>query len=179
MRPSTRPRDRDVREQRLGPTLDVLGAGLHKHGERSRTAPQQRQAPRDMQTGQSIRACLRREVPADHEARSQASAGPLLGSRSRTSKAKPRQDAAGTAAGRGVVRTHKHSFGGSRPWKPKRNADHDRSTLRCSERESRLVRSGDVEWRRGVANDLRHNARRGRSVPQSGAGHSSRPHTSE
>ena len=33
--------------------------------------PQQKQAPPDMQTGQSIRACLRRGVPADHEAHSQ------------------------------------------------------------------------------------------------------------
>ena len=33
---------------------------------------QQQQAPPDMQTGKSIRARLRREVPTDHEARSQA-----------------------------------------------------------------------------------------------------------
>ena len=118
----------------LWPSAGRARCRLAQARERSRTAPQQRQAPREMQTGQSIRACLRREVPADHEARSQASAGPRPGSRSRTSKAKPRQDAAGTAAGRGVVRTQKHSFGGGRPWKPKRNANHDRPTLRCSER---------------------------------------------
>ena len=34
-------------------------------------APQQ-QAPPDMRTGQSAKACLRREVPTDHEARGQA-----------------------------------------------------------------------------------------------------------
>ena len=39
--------------------------GLHEHGR------QQRQAPPDMMTGQSIRTCLRREVPTDHEAHSQ------------------------------------------------------------------------------------------------------------
>ena len=33
---------------------------------------QQEQAPPDKQTGQSIRACLRREVPTDHEAHSQS-----------------------------------------------------------------------------------------------------------
>ena len=33
--------------------------------------PQQKQAPPDMQTGQSIRAFLRQGVPADHEAHSQ------------------------------------------------------------------------------------------------------------
>ena len=46
---------------------------------------QQVQAPPDMLTGQSIRTCLRRKVPTDHEAHS--------------------QDAAGTAAGTSVVRT--------------------------------------------------------------------------
>ena len=35
--------------------------GLREHGR------QQEQAPPDMLTGQSIRACLRREVPTDHE----------------------------------------------------------------------------------------------------------------
>ena len=39
--------------------------GLHEHGR------QQEQAPPDMQTGQSIRACLRREVPTDIEPHSQ------------------------------------------------------------------------------------------------------------
>ena len=44
--------------------------GQHKHG-RSRRL-QQQQAPPDMRTGQSAKACLRREVPTDHEARGQA-----------------------------------------------------------------------------------------------------------
>ena len=39
--------------------------------EEEHKTPQQKQAPPDMQTGQSIRACLRRGVPADHEAHSQ------------------------------------------------------------------------------------------------------------
>ena len=43
--------------------------GQHKHGRAE--APQQ-QAPPDMRTGQSAKACLRREVPTDHEARGQA-----------------------------------------------------------------------------------------------------------
>ena len=55
-----------------------------------------------MLIGQSKQVCLLREVPADHEAHS--------------------QNAAGTAAGMSVVRTLKHSLGGSRPWKP----NHDR-----------------------------------------------------
>ena len=44
--------------------------GQHKHG-RSRRL-QQQQAPPDMRTSQSAKACLRREVPTDHEARGQA-----------------------------------------------------------------------------------------------------------
>ena len=39
--------------------------GLHEHGR------QQELAPPDMRTGQSAQACLRREVPTDHEAHSQ------------------------------------------------------------------------------------------------------------
>ena len=64
-RPSTRPRG--------GWTCSVRGQ--HKHG-RSRETPQQ-QAPPDMQTGQSSRACLCREVPADHEAHSRPQRGQL------------------------------------------------------------------------------------------------------
>ena len=40
--------------------------GLHEHGR------QQEQAPPEMWTGQSAQACLRREVPTDHEAHSQS-----------------------------------------------------------------------------------------------------------
>ena len=40
--------------------------------EEEHKTPQQKQAPPDMQTGQSIRACLRRGVPADHEAHSRS-----------------------------------------------------------------------------------------------------------
>ena len=60
-RPSTRPGGKDIR--------DVIAAFTAQAREEHKT-PQQ-QAPPDMQTGQSIRACLRREVPADHEAHSQ------------------------------------------------------------------------------------------------------------
>ena len=49
--------------------------GQHKHG-RSRETPQQ-QAPPDIQTGQSAYACLRRELPADHEAHSRPQRGQL------------------------------------------------------------------------------------------------------
>ena len=38
---------------------------------------QRQQAPPDMQTGQSVYTCLRREVPADHETHSQAQQGQL------------------------------------------------------------------------------------------------------
>ena len=38
---------------------------------------QQQQAPPDMMTGQSIRTCLRREVPTDHEAHSHTQRGQL------------------------------------------------------------------------------------------------------
>ena len=54
----------------------------------------QQQAPPDMQTGQSIRACLRRGVPADHEAHSRS--------------------------GDNCEESQRLSFGGSRPRRPKR-----------------------------------------------------------
>ena len=66
--------------------------GQHKHG-RSRETPQQQQAPPDMRTGQSAQACLRREVPTDHEARSHT-------------------HAAGTAAGGTSADHTRESFGG-------------------------------------------------------------------
>ena len=66
----TRPRDGDIREQRPDAALDVLSA-VCASTEMSRTAPQL-QAPPDMLTGQSKQACLRRRVPTDHEAHSQA-----------------------------------------------------------------------------------------------------------
>ena len=53
----------------------------------------QQQAPPDMQTGQSIRACLRRGVPADHEAHSRS--------------------------GDSCEESQRLSFGGSRPRRPK------------------------------------------------------------
>ena len=53
--------------------LDVLCAAC-TNAERSSAAPQQ-QAPPDMQTGLSVYACLRREVPTHHEARSRAQQG--------------------------------------------------------------------------------------------------------
>ena len=48
---------------------DRLAAGTAQARE-EQEAPQQ-QAPPDMRTGQSAKACLRREVPTDHEARGQ------------------------------------------------------------------------------------------------------------
>ena len=74
-----------------------------------------------MQTGQSIRACLRREVPADHEAHSQTHRRQLRrvaqsfgGSAPRRPKqeAGPRQDAAKEAAGTSVARAEhaKHGY---------------------------------------------------------------------
>ena len=73
--------------------------GQHKHG-RSRETPQQ-QAPPDMRTGQSAKACLRREVPTDHEARSHT-------------------HAAGTAAGGTSADHTRESLGGSATRRPKR-----------------------------------------------------------
>ena len=69
----TRP---DIREQRPDAALDVLSAGTAQ-ARGSRETPQQPQAPPDMQTGQSSRACLCREVPADHEAHSRSQRGQL------------------------------------------------------------------------------------------------------
>ena len=69
-RPSTRrPRD-GFRERRPDAASVVLAVGTAQARE-EQDAPQQ-QAPPDVQTGQSAKACLRREVPTDHEARGQA-----------------------------------------------------------------------------------------------------------
>ena len=109
------------------------GCRLARARRRSRTAPQ-RQAPPHMLTGQSIRACLRREVPADHEA-------------------------------------HSQSFGGAAARRPKRNehADHDRHTLRWSERaDSR----GVATWESRAGIDQAEHARHGRIRTQ--VGHLSR-----
>ena len=65
-RPSSRHRDGYIREQRPDAALDLLGAGLREHGIRAEWLYQQPQAPPDMMTGQSIRTCLRREVPTEH-----------------------------------------------------------------------------------------------------------------
>ena len=111
---SSRPRDGDIREQRPDAALDVLGAGLREHGK------QQSQAPPDMLTGQSIRACLRRAVTTDHEAHS--------------------QDAAGIVVGTSVVRTLKQSFGGSALRRPKRKHDEPEETsARSQEAEQSKV----------------------------------------
>ena len=82
--------------------------------EEEHKTPQQKQAPPDMQTGQSIRACLRRGVPADHEAHSRSgdsceesqrlSFGGSAPRRPKQGKAGPRQDAAKEAAGTSVAR---------------------------------------------------------------------------
>ena len=59
----------DIREQR--PDAARAWCSRYEHGKRAERLFQQEQAPPDMLTGQSTRACLRREVPADHEAHSQ------------------------------------------------------------------------------------------------------------
>ena len=120
-RPSTKPRDGDIREQRLDAALVVFSAACTSTG-RSRKAPQQ-QAPPDMLIGQSIRTCLRRVVPTDHEAYS--------------------QDAAGTAAGTSVVRTRELrrlslSFGGSAPQRPKQTKPDQGKTQREQLRDDRV-----------------------------------------
>ena len=60
-------------------------------GKRAERLNQQEQAPPDMQTGQSIRACLRREVPTDHEAHRQSFNGSAPW-RLKRKKAEPRQE---------------------------------------------------------------------------------------
>ena len=69
-RPSTRSLRDGFRERRPDAASVVLAAGTAQARE-EQEAPQQ-QAPPDMRTGQSAKACLRREVPTDHEARGQA-----------------------------------------------------------------------------------------------------------
>ena len=67
--PTRRPRD-GFRERRPDAASVVLAAGTAQARE-EQEAPQQ-QAPPDIWTSQPAKACLRREVPTDHEARGQA-----------------------------------------------------------------------------------------------------------
>ena len=83
--------------------------------------PQQKQAPPDMQTGQSIRACLRRGVPADHEAHSRSGD---------SCEESQRLSFGGTAARR-------PKQGKARPWQRTTIAPH-------ADAQSRLVQSGDM-----------------------------------
>ena len=97
-RPSAGPRDGDIREQRPDAALDVLGAeGGISTGERKKSSIKNTKAPPDMLTGRSSYVCLRGEVPTDHEEHSKSFGGSAPWRPKRT--AKPRQDAAGTAAG--------------------------------------------------------------------------------
>ena len=67
-------------------TLDVLDVRrLARARVRAEWLYQRRQALADMQTRQSVHACLRLEVPADHETHSQAQQGQL---RERVSRAR-------------------------------------------------------------------------------------------
>ena len=63
-------RSSSFRERRPDAASVVLAVGTAQARE-EQEAPQQ-QAPPDMRTGQSAKACLRREVPTDHEAHGQA-----------------------------------------------------------------------------------------------------------
>ena len=119
-RPFTRPRGGGIREQRPDSALDVLAAGTAQAREEEHKTPQQ-QAPPDMQTGQSIRACLRREVPADHEAHSRS--------------------------GDSCEESQRLSFGGSAPRRPKQGKARpwQRTTIAPhADAQSRLVQSGDM-----------------------------------
>ena len=85
----------NIREQRPDAVLDVLGACLRARA-RAEWLFQQQQAPPDTMTGQSIRACLRREVPTDHEAHSHSQRGQL---RERVSYALSNRASAGLQPG--------------------------------------------------------------------------------
>ena len=102
------------------------GAGRACCGDSTSTGGAQdsttKQAPPDMQTGQSIRACLRREVPADHEAHSQPQRRQLR----RVAKTKLRRESTPEAEARKA-----------RPWQRTTIAPH-------ADAQSRLVQSGDT-----------------------------------
>ena len=66
-------------------------SSLEREAQRSITAAgrreaPQRQAPPDVRTGQSAEACLSREVPADHVARSRTQRGQLRGTSAENSR---------------------------------------------------------------------------------------------
>ena len=152
---------------------------------------QQQQAPPDMMTGQSIRTCLRREVPTDHEAHSHTQRGQL---RERVSYALSNRASAGLQPGGRSGNTTIQSRRVHDRGKPSRAKPDERCrtpfavqtfeaktpTTRRSQRRAKV----DHTWHGGIhdhADDKvanralgsfisTHSAWRGRSLPQSGAG---------
>ena len=110
-----------------------------------------------MLTGQLLQVCLRREVLTDHEVHSQAQRRQLRsvatteprrdhGLEAEVEQAKPNQSKTqqGQLLGTSVVRTLKHSFGGSRPWKPAKAEHEARSHPHSGHRRERTKMKGDV-----------------------------------
>ena len=130
-RPSTRPRGGGIRGAPPDAALDVLAAVTAQAREEHKNP--QLQAPPDMQSGQSIRACLRRGVPADHEAHSRSCDS--------------------------CEESQRLSFGGTAAQRPKqvKARPWQRPTIAPTRRGSEQTRAGAATW-----NDLRHKSRRGR-----------------
>ena len=150
---------------RLGYSRAATGRGagcrLARAKEKEKWLYQQQQAPTDMQTCQSIRACLRREVPTDREARSQAQ---RRQQREREMITLARVEMTLTELPRELAT------------KAERTQNHDRPHPGAQRERTRAVwRRGKVEPERPSAgtNDL-HGQRLEGEV--SGAGQSSRPH---
>ena len=146
--------------------------------EGSRTAPQYTGSTRHADRSIRQQACLRREVPADLR----------RPKRDSQTMAKRSGDSCGTRVMITLARveTTLTCFGGIAS--PEAKAERTRRPRSLHTQVLREREQTRVKWRRGshepggpssVTNDLRHRARRGRSIPQSGAGRSSRPHVSE
>ena len=76
-RPSSRPPDGFFSRAATGRGAGRAWCRFARARVRAEWLYEQRQAPPEMMTGQSIRTCLRREVPTDHEAHSHTQRGQL------------------------------------------------------------------------------------------------------
>ena len=164
------------------------GAGLARCTRvRAEWLYQQPQAPPDMMTGQSIRTCLRRKVPTDHEAHSHTQRGQL---RERVSYALSNRASAGLQPGgrSGNTTIQSRRVHDRRRAKPDERCrtpfavqtfEAKTPTTRRSQRRAKV----DHTWHGGIhdhADDKvanralgsfisTHSSWRGRSLPQSGA----------
>ena len=140
-----------TRKRRSDAASVVLDAACASTGRSKKGSIKNTKAPPHMLTGQSVQACLRREVPTDREARGHTQ--------------------------RRQLRRVEQSLGGTAAWKPKRNTQSTiASTLR---RSARADLCGMATWaqenRSNRALESTTSTAQRAEEEESGAGQSSRP----